>query len=215
MKKTRILFFGDSITDMQSDKSPNSLKVFSLGMGYTFLVASAFSRIDPNKYEIINCGISGNTSVDLYARLKKDVWNLKPDVLSILVGVNDVWHRLEDDSGVDLDRFEKVYSMIIKETLKVLPDLKIMLMEPFVLKGSETVKNYDEFLTVKDYAKVVRSIAEKNNLYFVPLQETFDEYSAKYGAAAYLADGVHPEVAGATLIADEWMKTFHDKVETK
>ena len=80
--------------------------------------------------------------VDLYARIKKDVWNLKPDVLSILIGVNDVWHEIGSRNGVEIDRFERVYRTLIKETLERLPDCKIMLLEPFVLKGAATEEQY-------------------------------------------------------------------------
>ena len=77
---------------------------------------------DPTKHEIFNRGISGNRVVDLYARIKSDVWNLKPDVLSILVGVNDVWHELDIANGVDIERYERIYGMMLEETLERLPN---------------------------------------------------------------------------------------------
>ena len=84
-------------------------------------------KSNPLRYEIYNHGISGDRSVDLYARIKRDVWNLKPDVISILIGVNDVWHDLvENPNGVDIVRYEKVYRMIIEETKERLPDVKFI-----------------------------------------------------------------------------------------
>ena len=138
-----------------------------------------------------------------------------PTFLSILIGVNDVWHELDGKNGVELDRFEKVYSMLVEDTLEVLPDVKIVLMEPFVLKGDATKEQYEEFLIVKEYAKAVKRVAEKYGTYFLPLQEKLDEYSSKYGVEPYLGDGVHPETAGATLIGDEWVDLFIKEIKNK
>ena len=98
--------------------------------------------------------------------------------------------------------------MLIADTLKVLPNLKIVLCEPFVLKGAATELNYDRFLEVKEYAKAVKALAEKYGLPFLPLQDKLDEAAEKHGASYYLYDGVHPDAAGARLIADEWMKLY-------
>lgn len=209
----KILFLGDSITDMGRNREAEIGSVWSYGAGYPYVVKSELSRKNPLQYEIINRGIGGDRIVDLYARIKSDVWNHKPDLLSILVGVNDVWHEVCWQNGVELERFEKIYSMLIEDTLKVLPNLKIVLLEPFVLKGSATEEKYDGFLAVREYAKVVKKIADKYGLYFIPLQQKLDDYSKKYGVEQYLYDGVHPNVAGATLIADEWVRFFNSNKE--
>ena len=204
----KILFFGDSITDMGRNRDQSVDEIWKYGSGYPMFVASSLYREDPEKYQVVNRGISGNRVVDLYARIKSDVWNEKPDVLGILIGVNDVWHEIAAQNGVDIERFEKVYSMLIEDTLKRLPKLKIILSEPFVLKGAATQEKFGEFTAVYEYAKVVKKLAEKYKLHFLPLQKKFDEAAAKFGAEHYLYDGVHPNVAGATLIADEWVKLF-------
>jgi len=216
----KILFLGDSITDMNRDRiNPKSDNVFSYGSGYPIFIAGELYKNNPSAYEIINRGISGNRIVDLYARIKSDVWNETPDVLSILIGVNDVWHEVCSNNGVDIERFEKVYKMLIKDTLKVLPNVKIILCEPFVLKGSATQDTedipdkYNRFLEVYEYAKVVKKLATDFNLPFVSLQEKFNEQAKKYGAEPYLYDGVHPMIAGAKLIAEEWLKVFNDNVK--
>lgn len=85
----KILFFGDSITDMSRNRNENAEEIYTYGSGYPMLVASALYRKNPLEYQVINRGIGGDRSVDLYARIKRDVWNLNPDVLSILVGIND------------------------------------------------------------------------------------------------------------------------------
>lgn len=208
----KILFFGDSITDMGRNRECEIGNCWSYGIGYPSVVASKLSEKDPLFYQVINRGISGNRIVDLYARIKCDVWNLQPDVLSILIGINDIWHELSNKNGVDIVRFEKFYRMIIEETKQVLPNTKIMILEPFVLKGIATEAKFEQFSEIRTYAKVIKKIAEDYNLPFVPLQDKFDEMSNKFNEAIYLHDGVHPNVAGATLIANEWLKVFEEKV---
>ena len=210
----KILFFGDSITDMGRHRDSADGSVYSYGVGYVNFVLGELTCEDPKKYEIINRGISGNRVVDLYARVKSDVWNHEPDVLSILIGVNDVWHDLSDDpNGVDIVRFEKMYRTLLDETLAVLPNLKIMLMEPFVAHGVTTDAKADDFAKVKDYAKVVKKLAEEYRLSFLPLQEKFDELEAKYDPSYWTADGVHPTVMGAKMIANEWIKLFKAEID--
>ena len=212
----KILFYGDSITDMHHDQN-SEYTIYSYGAGYPFVVMSKLSERDPNEYKIINRGIGGNRVVDLYARVKRDVWNLNPDVLSILIGVNDVWHDLEPNwrNGVEIDRYEKVYRMLLDDTIKMLPNTKIMLCEPFILPGRTTNLMIEGFEKVYEYAKVVKRIAEDYNLPFVPLQKPFTEAAEKYGPEPYLFDGVHPMVAGATLIANEWIKVFDKEILKK
>ena len=216
----KILFYGDSITDMGRNREKNQPNVVgSYGCGYPIFVASNLYREDPINYQVYNRGISGNRIVDLYARVKADVWNLQPDVLSILIGINDIWHEIGHKNGVDLVRFEKMYRMLIEDTLANLPNLKIFLCEPFVLEGEATSNTeeipdrFERFLEVYKYAEVVKKLAKEYGLYFLPLQEKFNELAQKYGADVLLNDGVHPLIPGATLIADEWLKLFKEKVE--
>lgn len=206
MKK--ILLYGDSITDMGRDRNIAAGNVFANGKCYGLVIEAELSREDPTKYLIINRGVGGDRIVDLYARIKKDVWNEKPDVFSILIGINDIWHEVGWQNGVDIVRYEKIYRMLIEDTKKVLPEVKFMLLEPFVLKGTATEEKFDEFNEIRKYAKVVEKLAKEYGAYFVPLQKIFDEKSEKYGVKPYLYDGVHPNTAGATLIADEWLKVF-------
>ena len=207
----KILFFGDSITDASRNREGEIGSLASFGFGYVIQVAGKILKDAPNKYTIINKGISGNRICDLHTRVKWDVWKNEPDVLSILIGVNDVWHEIMHNNGVEIDRFEVLYDMLIAETIKRLPNTKIILLEPFVLKGSATEEEYDRFLEVREYAKVVKKLAEKYDLPFIPLQAKFDEKSEKYGVEPYLYDGVHPNTAGATLIAEEWIKCVKEK----
>ena len=208
----KILFYGDSITDASRARDVDFVPQ-SYGTGYVRAIAGKLLFDAPEKYEIINRGISGNRVVDLYARIKCDCWNLEPDVLSILIGVNDVWHEVGHQNGVEIERFENVYRMLLSDTKKRLPNVKIILCEPFVLKGLATEENYDKFLAVKDYAKVVKKLATEFGCEFLPLQEKVDEYAAKHGVPACLRDGVHPAIGGAQLIANEWLKFFKEKID--
>ena len=215
----KIVFFGDSITDMHRDRDNSDMfQPYGYGLGYPMFVAGSLYSEDPLGYEVINRGNGGDRIVDLYARIKCDVWNLKPDVLSILIGINDIWHQLHRHNGVELPRFEKIYRMIIEDTKKVLPDVKIILCEPFFLDGWATANTPEDpnarqsFLEIYEYAKTVRRLAEEYGLIFLPLQEAFDKKAEKYSPRPYLYDGVHPAPAGAKLIADEWLKTFKEKI---
>ena len=205
-QKMKILFFGDSVTDMDRDRSERGVR--KLGVGHPHFVAAELYAKDPLKYEVINKGVGGNRVVDLYARIKADVWNVKPDVLSIMIGVNDVWHEIGERDGVDLVRFEKVYKMMIDDTLERFPAMKIILCEPCFLHGTATDADYEEFKAIYQYAAVTKKIAEEYELPYVALQEKLNEMAEKYGAPHFLLDGVHPDTAGAKLIADEWLKVF-------
>ena len=202
----KVLFYGDSITD-----AGRNYEVLhgeeSYGHGYVKYAAAGLKQRGLAEEDIINKGISGNRIVDLYARIKADCWNHQPDLISILIGVNDVWHEIERNNGVELDRFEKMYRILIEDTKKVLPNVKMLLCEPFVLKGTATAEKFDRFEDVYKYAKVVKQLAKEYGLYFLPLQETLSKTAAGK-EAEYLTDGVHPAEAGAKLIAVEWLKAF-------
>lgn len=205
----KILFYGDSITDAGRNYSASIGDSSSYGFGYVRDAVCALIKDDPQKHVVINRGISGNRIVDLYARIKTDLWNLQPDLISILIGVNDVWHEIGKQNGVELDRFINVYKMLIRDTQKALPNAKIMLIEPFVLKGTATEEKYQDFLAVKNYASAVKEIAKEFNFPLVLLQERFDCLAEKFGAPACLYDGVHPTAFGAGVIAEEWLKVFN------
>ena len=202
----RILFQGDSITDAGRARDNND----HVGVGYPLLVKAALGFEEPGKYEFFNRGISGNRIVDVYARIKNDIINLKPDVMSILIGVNDVWHEYSaSPNGVDADKFFRVYDMLIEEVKQALPDIKIMIMEPFVLKASATEEKWEDFnKETKLRAQMAKKIAEKHNLPYIELQEGFDKLTEKAEPAYWLRDGVHPTAMGHEYIKNEWIKKF-------
>lgn len=130
----RILFQGDSITDAGRNRENDR----ETGRGYPTLVMGRLGYDEPGKYEFFNRGVSGNRVVDLYARIKIDLLNLKPDYLSILIGVNDVWHEISRQNGVSAEKYELIFDMLLSEVRAALPDIRIMILEPFVLPGAAT-----------------------------------------------------------------------------
>ena len=193
------LLQGDSITDAGRSRENDAAR----GYGYATLVAAKLLFDHPGQFSVINRGISGNRVVDLYARIKKDFINLRPDYLSILIGVNDVWHEYAaEPNGVSDERYFKVYDLLIEELRAELPDTKIYILEPFVLKGAGTEAHWEEFdREVRLRAKSAKKIAEKYNLTFIPLQDKFDAMCEKCEVSYWLWDGVHPTAAGHELIA--------------
>lgn len=212
MKK--ILFQGDSITDCGRSREV----LTDVGNGYPYLVRAHYGLERPGQFEIMNRGISGNRSVDVYARIKADIINLKPDYLSILMGVNDVWHELAIGNGVATPKFEKIYTMLIEEVLEELPDVKLMILEPYALPGAATegtLEDGRDKYTVfrketEEKAAACRRVAEKFGIPFVPLQAKLDEMQVSYGTESVSGDGVHPNVTGHLLIARAWMEAFEE-----
>jgi len=211
---TKILFQGDSITDVGRNRE-NPAAGNGMGCGYPLLLKSRLYFDHPGEYECVNLGISGNRIVDIYARMKRDIVNIAPDVMSLLIGVNDVWHELgESPNGVDAEKFERVYDWLLKELAEALPGMKLIILEPFVLPGTATQTEGSEerwqafHREVPLRAQAAKRIAEKYGAAFVPLQNVLDEACKKAPPAYWLRDGVHPTEAGHELIAREWMKAF-------
>ena len=198
-----ILFQGDSITCAGRSDTDDHL----LGYGYATMVSGILGVEYPGQYRMYNRGVNGNRVVDLYARIKIDILNLKPDILSILIGVNDVCHELDAQNGVEAEKYFKIYSMLIEEIKEALPDIKIMILEPFVLKVSGTQEHRAKFRReVEKRAEKAREVAEKYGLVFVPLQERFDEAEKLAPAEYWIGDGVHPTFAGHEIIKRAWLE---------
>lgn len=157
--------------------------------------------------EVMNCGISGNRVVDLLARWKRDCLNLKPDVITILIGVNDVWHEFGNHDGVSVLLFEEVYRILLRETFAALPQTRLILMGAYVMPGPATTPDWDVFSgEVAARREVTRKLAEEFGLTYVDLQEAFDEAQKKFPAQRWTGDGVHPTAAGHEVIAVAWKK---------
>ena len=204
----KLLFFGDSITDMNRNYNENLDNAFSYGTGYVFHIAGQLMYEHPGFYSIINKGISGNKITDLYNRFRNDVIKKNPDVITILIGVNDVWHEITTHSGTPIETFTNLYLEMIETVKQELPKTRIILMEPFVLYGAATKDAFERFKDIYQYAKVVEDIAKKTNCFFLPLQREFDRISQHGEVNQLLYDGVHTNAGGAYLIAKNWLELF-------
>ena len=203
----KFLFQGDSITDADRNRDDEN----NYGYGYPNLFAAEVGKAFPGEYYFINEGISGNRIVDLYARIKSDIINHQPDYMSILIGVNDVSHELTQGCGVAPEKFSKIYSMLIEEIKDALPEIKIIILEPFVLKGSATTELWEQFnCEVRKLAEVSKQVAEQFSLKFVPLQAEFDKASSDGDTRYWSVDGIHPTAAGHQIIKEELQKAIKD-----
>lgn len=199
----RFLFQGDSITDAQRNKKLETVAGYEIGNGYATTVAAMLGAKHRGKIEFFNRGVSGNRIVDLYARIKYDIINLKPDYLSILIGVNDVWHEIDWQNGISAEKYKKLYSMLIEEIKEALPDIKIYILEPFLTHGEAVDNVWDTFRSeVEKRAAVSKEIAQKYNLCFVPLQDEFDKAAQTAPCTYWTKEGVHPTAMGHGIIAN-------------
>lgn len=214
-----ILFQGDSITDCGRSRDIQiaaSQLPGAFAPSYPFLVSSSLALDEPGAYKFINRGIGGNRIVDLYARIKIDLINLAPDYMSILLGINDVWHEINNKNGVATPKFERVYRMILDEVYEALPNIKILLYTPYVLQGSATVNADDpkkwEFFRdgCAEKADAIKRIAKDYPVGLCETQPLFDAAEGVVAADQLLIDGVHPGLAGAQILArgfKDWFKT--------
>ena len=206
-----ILFQGDSITDAGRNREWDD----NLGTGYPLLVGAKLGYENPGKYKYVNRGISGNKSVDVAGRIKEDIIDVAPDYMSLLVGVNDVWHGIDYNWWATCDDLVKSLTEIIEKTREAFPDVKIMLLEPYILKEYATASSeekpdkWETFVReVGARQRITMECAEKFGVKFVPLQSVFDKAASIAGVKYFSEDGVHPTPAGHELIAREWIKAF-------
>ncbi len=204
MKNQVILFQGDSITDCGRSRDANVPNA-GLGGGYPFMTAAhLLCAKAEDGLKFFNRGISGNRIVDLYARWKVDGLNLNPDVISILIGVNDTWHAFGSNNGVEVPRYEQFYRMLLEWTVQTRPEAKLVLCEPFVyVCGAVSPEWVPE---INQRREVVCKMAKEFDAIFIPYQEIFDAALKRAPAEYWLGDGVHPTLAGHQLMSEAWLK---------
>lgn len=205
-----ILFQGDSITDAGRDRGQyyaNNLN--GMGKGYVYQTAAHLLGENPGKgLRIYNRGISGHKVFQLANRWEDDCLNLKPDVLSILIGVNDFWHMLNGRYDGTAAVYDADFRKLLERTKKALPNVKLIICEPFVVKGGSAVGDQrwqNEFPLYRNSAK---QIASDFGAAFVPFQWVFDKALEKESAAYWCPDGVHPSIAGAHLMKKAWLEAY-------
>ncbi len=194
----RVLFQGDSITDGNRGRSvdPNHI----LGHGYAFIIAARHGAGFPErKLDFSNRGVSGNTVLDLEKRWAKDTLALKPDLLSIMIGVND------QSRNVTLEAYEATYDKLLTDARAQNPKLKLVLMEPFVRHPGKPVP---EGIVARQ--AIVAKLAQKHGAALIRLQKLFDDAAAKTADDYWVWDTVHPTYRGHQLLADEWERVVRE-----
>lgn len=204
-----ILFQGDSITDAgrtKTEASANNQK--ALGAGYAFLASADLLNAHPDKnLKIFNKGISGNKVYQLAERWDVDTIEIKPTVLSILVGVNDYWHMKKHNYPGTIETYRKDYSALLERTKAKFPEIKLIIGEPFAILGTSVDQSW--FAELKPYQEAAKELADKFGATFIPYQRIFNN-ALKLAPVEYWApDGVHPSVAGARLMASAWLEAVN------
>ena len=211
----KILFQGDSITDGNRYKSKASEwdKNHQIGHSYVYIITGLLGMQYPERgLEFVNRGISGNTAGELEKRWQTDALDIEPDVLSVLVGVNDCvrasTHAVKDLSA---SRYEESYRSILRQSREKNPELKIILLEPFAYTDTQNIENAEiRRAILRTEQKIVRRLAEEFDAIFIPLQELFDKARTVREPSYWLWDGTHPTEAGHALIAREYLKATKD-----
>jgi len=202
----RILFQGDSITDGNRGRNtdPNHI----LGHGYQFIIASKYgAELAERHLTFINRGISGNKVSDLAGRWQADTIDLKPDIISILIGINDL------GSGVTAEKYEQQYDQLLAETVKAFPKVRLVLCEPFGLpvRGKENAwEKVRADLAVRQ--AIVLKLGEKYHAPVVHFQIVFENALKRAPADYWIWDGVHPTYSGHELMADEWIRVVRSSL---
>jgi lysophospholipase L1-like esterase len=205
-----VLLQGDSITDAGRDKSnfePNNYK--ALGRGYAQLIGYHLLSKYPEKgLKIYNRGISGNKVPDLDARWDRDCIELKPDVLSIMIGVNDYWHTVAFGSKYKgtIESYETGFKALLKRTKEALPETQIVICEPFVVRAADGSTRSDWFPEFDHRRAKAKAAAESVGAIYVQYQQMFDAaVAASYPPKDLAGDAIHPSPHGHGLMASRWL----------
>lgn len=208
-KGAKILFQGDSITD--GGRSRNQDWNHVMGHGYAFIVASrlGFEKPDMN-YRFFNRGVSGNTVPDLAARWQADTLDLAPDILSILVGVNDTSAEIEAKSGFSRKSFKTDYQNLLSATKDKHPQVKLIIGEPFILPVGKIKANWSKWHEqISGRQEDAKNLAKEFDATFIPFQSHFNDCLKQAPAEYWIWDGVHPMPAGHELMARKWIEAVN------
>jgi isoamyl acetate esterase len=204
-KKTKVIFFGDSITELAVKRDKY--------VGYILKMDSMLKVEKKNdQYDLVGSGVSGNKVYDLYLRMEEDVLSKNPDVVVIYVGVNDVWHKTLLGTGTDADKFEKFYLAIIKKLKD--KGIKVIVCTPAVVGEKNDMSNQLDG-DLNRYSNIIRDIARNNNLPIVDLRKKFLDLEKANNPEnkekeVYTYDKVHMNDKGNQVIADEMWKAIKD-----
>jgi len=198
-----LLFIGDSITDAERHRRA----YHPLGFGYVHFVANSLQAKYPHlTTSIINAGVSGDTIIDLQNRWEQDCLTHRPNVLSVLVGINDVWRLTMEpaftQNAAAPERFEVTYNQLLSQT-KEKRDVQLVLMEPFLFCDDRRNGLYEAILP---YVRIVRKLAARHDAVLVPLQQKIDHLIAEVPPKRWSDDLVHPHLWAHAWIAQRWLE---------
>jgi lysophospholipase L1-like esterase len=207
---SKFLLIGDSITDAGRDPSGEATPWGQpgFGHGYVGLIEAWLGATRPqDRIRLINRGTSGNTVRDLKARWQTDVLDLKPDWVSIMIGVNDVWRQydtpLRTELHVPLDEYTRTLEELVTRTRPLVTGL--VLATPFVIEGNQA----DPMRSTMDaYGSVVRDLAQKHDAHFVDIQAALDEVLVHTHPMTLAWDRIHPNTTGHMIMARAFLKTL-------
>lgn len=204
-----IVFQGDSITDAGRDKKDSLYNhPPALGNGYVFLASAKILNIfASNNLKVYNRGISGNKVPQLHERWKEDCLDLKPNILSILVGINDYWHKRNGNYEGNAITYKDQYRSLIEATLSTNENIKIIIAEPFAVNNVQHVTD-DWLPELTKYQQAAKELSQEFNTLFIPLQKIFDHALKVADGGYWTTDGIHTTLAGAELMAEAWLKTL-------
>jgi lysophospholipase L1-like esterase len=201
----KILFQGDSITD--AFRKPEEINpAFQLGNGYVFLVASKLGERHPEiAWEFVNRGVSGHRIEELVKRWTPDALDIEPDLLSLLVGVNNVNRHFFGNCPLVAEEALNHYRSLLLQSRARNANLKILIIEPFLLLAGSVTPEWQDIL--RPLQKGVAALAEEFDAAFVPAQSLFDACLERAPADFWIYDGIHPTHAGFQVLADAWLRT--------
>ena len=179
-----------------------------MGHGYAYTIAGRLGADYPLQgFKFLNRGVSGDRVSDIYNRLQRDILDLKPDVLSILVGVNDVGKMISTQANITAESYERIYHELLETVRQALPTIRLVLCEPFILPVGSVKANWPVWSEeMARQRSIVRQLADQYDAIHVPLQCVFDQASATPAPEYWIWDGVHPMPAGHELIARAWLR---------
>ena len=201
-----ILFMGDSITACGRDMEDPE----SMGEGYAMLAAKLLEEKYPGQFQFVNRGVPGDWLDKVYQRRQADILDVKPDYMSILVGVNDVAVGLKRGTGFDVQGYMEQYDALLCEIRETMPGVKLMLMESFINEGEvphqHGIEAFEEGMAM--CSEAVQMLCAKHELPFLSLQFDLYELEEQHPAGYWTRDGVHPTLNFHEYIAQKWVKAF-------
>jgi len=206
-----VVFQGDSITDAGRNKESEKANDFrQMGNGYAMLAcAELVGGFPQSSWKLYNRGISGHKVPQLDARWERDCLNKEPDVVSILIGVNDYWHTFTHDYQGTPESYEKDFDALLAKTKRNRPGVKLIIGEPFALKEGSAIQKIEKWYPgFYEYQKAARRVSDKHGAAWIPYQKIFDDACKTTPYSYWSGDGVHPSFAGSHLMAKSWIEAF-------